>query len=137
MNKSRNNTTENRNGSKAHLNEKETVSAFRPTTNEANTVTENKNKIILPQDNENVNTSGGIRYVTTDDVYPLALHIEHMRYLLQDLIEDYFQSFDSHEREDQMHIIYNFPRYRAKAEIIDEIAILAEKTLTELGITAR
>lgn len=137
MNKSNKNTTENKNGSIAPLNEKETVSTFRPTTNEADTATENKNRIILPQDNENVNTSDGIRYVTTDDVYPLALHIEHMRYLLQDLIENYFQSYDPYNAKEQVCIICDFARHRAKAEIIDEIAIKAKLTLNELGITAR
>ncbi len=106
--------------------------AIHPTTNETETqCSENGNKDIIPKNSGNVNRRG----IDPDDIYELALYIEQIRYLMQDMIELYFYSCDPNTKEGQISIIYDFPRYRAKAEIIDNIAFKIQNTLMNIGIT--
>lgn len=53
-----------------------------------------------------------------DDFIGSAIAIDSAQYIIQDLMEDFFDCFNPQDKEDQFRIVYEFPRYRAKANVL-------------------
>ena len=56
--------------------------------------------------------------VNKDDLIGSAIAIDAAEYILQDIVEDFFSSFNPQNEGDHFRIIYEFSRYRAKANVL-------------------
>ena len=56
--------------------------------------------------------------VDKDELIGSAIAIDAAGYILQDIVEDFFDHFNPQNEGDHFKIIYEFSRYRAKANVL-------------------
>lgn len=56
--------------------------------------------------------------VDKDELIGSAIAIDSAKYIIQELLEDFFECFNPQDEDDQFRIIYEFPRHRAKANVL-------------------
>lgn len=56
--------------------------------------------------------------IDKDNLIGSAIAIDAAEYIIQDIVEDFFDHFDPENKDNYLKIIYEFPRFRAKANIL-------------------
>lgn len=56
--------------------------------------------------------------VDKDELIGSAIAIDAAGYIMQELMEDFFESYNPQNEGDHFKIIYEFSRYRAKANVL-------------------
>ena len=68
-------------------------------------------------------------------LYRAADLAQQAHYILQDVLEEYFEKYDSDNPADVSRIVYSFRRNRFKSRTVFEILCLLIEEFKELGIT--
>ena len=69
-----------------------------------------------------------------DDLYGIVKMVDYLRYTVQELQEDFFEKYDSENKESVKYIAWEFNRNRARAEIIFHSLWDIEQELNKLGV---
>lgn len=69
-----------------------------------------------------------------DDLMTVKRDIKAMLYIMQDLLEDYFDKYDSENKQDEEGILWEFERTKARVDAINFLMLDAKKTID--GIAA-
>ncbi len=56
--------------------------------------------------------------VDKDNLTGSAIAIDAAEYIIQDILEDFFDCYNPAVKDDQFRILYEFPRCRAKANVL-------------------
>lgn len=64
----------------------------------------------------------------------IARSIDSISYLVQDVVERYFERFNVDNKEDHFGITWEYNRNRAKMEAVQELLFLCNEELEKLGI---
>ena len=75
------------------------------------------------------------RTVEKDDIYRLAKAVEIMRYIVQEIEEDFFDAYNPSNKDDHWRIAHEFRRNRAKTEILADNLREIEEELKKHDIT--
>lgn len=73
--------------------------------------------------------------LTAEDFIGIIKKIDSMRYIDQEISDDFFEKFDPENEKDSCHICYEFRRARAKVAALSELLWQVEKDFEGLGIT--
>lgn len=74
--------------------------------------------------------------IDKDNLTDIALCIDSISYILQDVDEEYFAKFDSRDKEDILSIAWEFNRNRAKINAIVHLLNEVQEVLEENEIIA-
>ena len=56
--------------------------------------------------------------IDKDDLTGIAVMVDCLRYTVQELQDDFFERYDSKNKEQEKYIAWEFNRNRARAEIV-------------------
>ncbi len=71
--------------------------------------------------------------LSSDDLIAISLQVNALQYIVQDLQEGFFETFNSEDEKDRPKIIWEFNRNRARTYIISEGLYQVEQILSQLG----
>ena len=74
--------------------------------------------------------------IDKDDLISSANAIEDMKYMLQELQENFFRKFDSDNTDDTYKILYEFKRYRAFVDVIERLCFSVDTNFRKYDIEA-
>ena len=75
-----------------------------------------------------------INTIDKNDLTGIAMMVDCLRYTVQELQEDFFEKYDSKNKEGIAYIAWEFNRNRARAEIINHFLWDIEQELNKLGV---
>lgn len=75
-----------------------------------------------------------VETIKTDDLSTITRAIEVMRFISQEMTEDYFYQFNPDNKADHFGIIWEFTRAAARAEAISDYLHMAATELESLGL---
>lgn len=74
--------------------------------------------------------------VDKDELIGSAIALDSAEYILQDIVEDFFGNYKPQNKDDHFKIIYEFSRYRAKANALFMLLNQIRNEFKEHNITA-
>lgn len=73
--------------------------------------------------------------ISSDLLFSAFLTLENTKYLIDSLLDDYFDNYNPDDKEDFYRIIYGFKQARAFTEVISTVSATTLKELTAAGVT--
>lgn len=74
--------------------------------------------------------------IDRDDLTGTAIALDSVKIITGDVMQDYFDRYNPHDKKDFPYILYDFDRSRAYLKAVLSLVCEIEKTFEELGITA-
>ena len=74
--------------------------------------------------------------IDKDELIGSAIALDSAEYILQDIVEDFFGNYKPQNEDDHFKIIYEFSRYRAKANVLFMLLNQIRNEFKEHNITA-
>lgn len=73
-------------------------------------------------------------YELDDELSEIKRNITNAGYMMQDIMEDFFEHFDPKKRDEIILMAHEFPRYAAKASILQDILFKIEAIMKQLPV---
>lgn len=73
--------------------------------------------------------------IEKSELIQLAMNIDSVLFILQDITEDYFYKYNSHCKDDNFSILWEFSRNRAKISAVNNLIDMCNEILKEKNIT--